>query len=135
MDIVQERLEREYDMDLITTAPTVVYEVLLRDGAVHRDREPVASCPIPRRSRRSASRSSAPPSSCRRSTWAPVITLCNQKRGAQKNMQYVGRQVILTYDMPLNEVVMDFFDKLKSRLARLRLARLRVPGVPRAATW
>ena len=68
MDIVQERLEREYDMDLITTAPTVVYEVLLRDGTLARIENPAKRCPIRRRSRKSASRSSPPRSSCRRST-------------------------------------------------------------------
>ena len=64
----------------------------------------------------------------------PVITLCTEKRGAQKNMQYLGRQVMLTYELPLAEVVMDFFDKLKSRVARLCVARLRVQGVPRRPT-
>jgi GTP-binding protein LepA len=117
MEIVQERLEREYDMDLITTAPTVVYEVLMRDGTVRAGREPVEAARS-RRSRRSASRSST-------TIFVPqeyvgaVITLCNQKRGAQVNMQYHGRQVMLTYDMPMNEVVMDFFDKLKSSRAAM----------------
>jgi GTP-binding protein LepA len=113
MDIVQERLEREYDMDLITTAPTVVYEVLMKDGTtinvenpfklpelskIEEIREPIITATI----------------------FVPeefvgnVITLCNQKRGMQVNMQYHGRQVMLVYDLPMNEVVMDFFDKLKS---------------------
>ena len=113
MDIVQERLEREYDMDLITTAPTVVYQVALRDGTVididnpsrlpdaskiEEIREPIIRATI----------------IMPQEYVGPVLTLCTQKRGVQVNMQYVGRQVILTYDMPLNEVVMDFFDKLKS---------------------
>ncbi len=113
MDIVQERLEREYDMNLITTAPTVVYEVVMRDGTVlkvenpsrlpdaskiEEIREPIISATI----------------LVPQDYVGSVITLCNQKRGAQKNLQYLGRQVMLTYDMPLNEVVMDFFDKLKS---------------------
>ena len=113
MDIVQERLEREYDMDLITTAPTVVYQVQLRDGSVlevenpsrlpdlskvEEVREPIITATI------------LLPSDY----VGPVMTLCNNKRGAQKNMQYMGRQVMLTYELPLNEVVMDFFDKLKS---------------------
>ncbi|MDH5264121.1 MAG: translation elongation factor 4, partial [Betaproteobacteria bacterium] len=113
MDIVQERLEREYGMDLITTAPTVVYRVALRDGTVM-DIENPSRLP-------DASRIEEIREPIIRATIimpqeyvGPVITLCTQKRGVQVNMQYVGRQVILTYDMPLNEVVMDFFDKLKS---------------------
>jgi GTP-binding protein LepA len=113
MDIVQERLEREYDMDLITTAPTVVYEVLMRDGqllqvenparmpdagAVEQIREPIISATI----------------FVPQEYVGAIITLCTQKRGVQRNMQYMGRQVMMSYDMPLNEVVMDFFDKLKS---------------------
>jgi GTP-binding protein LepA len=113
LDIVQERLEREYNMNLITTAPTVVYQVLQKDGTtleienpsklpdqskIEEIREPIitASILVPQ------------------DYVGPVITLCNQKRGAQRNMQYLGRQVMLTYELPLNEVVMDFFDKLKS---------------------
>jgi GTP-binding protein LepA len=113
LDIVQERLEREYGMALITTAPTVVYQVALKDGTVleienpsrlpdastvEEVREPIinASILVPQ------------------DYVGPVITLCTQKRGLQKNMQYMGRQVKLTYELPLNEVVMDFFDRLKS---------------------
>jgi GTP-binding protein LepA len=113
MDIVQERLEREYGMELITTAPTVVYQVKLRDGSVI-DIENPSKLP-------DASRIEEIREPIIRATIlmpqeyvGPVITLCTQKRGSQVNMQYVGRQVILTYDLPLNEVVMDFFDKLKS---------------------
>jgi GTP-binding protein LepA len=113
MDIVQERLEREYDMALITTAPTVVYEVLMRDGTllqvenpakmpetshVEEIREPIITATI----------------FVPQDYVGTIITLCTQKRGVQKNLQYVGRQVMLTYEMPLAEVVMDFFDKLKS---------------------
>jgi len=113
MDIVQERLEREYDMDLITTAPTVVYQVLMRDGTmveienpsklpdqakIEEIREPIITATI----------------LVPQDYVGPVMTLCNGKRGAQRNMQYMGRQVMLTYELPLNEVVMDFFDKLKS---------------------
>jgi GTP-binding protein LepA len=113
MDIVQERLEREYDMDLITTAPTVVYEVKTRDGNVTRIDNP-SKLPDP------SSIDEIREPIIRATIIMPqeyvgsVMTLCNEKRGAQVNMQYVGRQVILTYDLPLNEVVMDFFDKLKS---------------------
>jgi GTP-binding protein LepA len=113
MDIVQERLEREYDMDLITTAPTVVYQVLTRDGnvveienpsklpdlsKVEEIREPIITATI----------------LMPQDYVGPVLTLCTEKRGVQKNMQYVGRQVLLTYELPMAEVVMDFFDKLKS---------------------
>ncbi|HZZ93610.1 MAG TPA: translation elongation factor 4 [Usitatibacter sp.] len=113
MDIVQERLEREYDMDLITTAPTVVYQVKTRDGTVTEIDNP-SKLPDP------SSIDEIREPIIRATIIMPqeyvggVMTLCNEKRGAQVNMQYVGRQVILTYDMPLNEVVMDFFDKLKS---------------------
>jgi GTP-binding protein LepA len=113
LDIVQERLEREYDMNLITTAPTVVYQVVLRDGSVieienpsrlpdlskiEQIREPIITATI----------------LVPQEYVGSVITLCISKRGIQKNMQYMGRQVMLTYEIPLNEVVMDFFDRLKS---------------------
>ncbi|HEX4944740.1 MAG TPA: translation elongation factor 4 [Usitatibacteraceae bacterium] len=113
MDIVQERLEREYDMELITTAPTVVYQVALRDGTVIEIENPSK---LPDASRIEEIREPIIRATVLmpQEYVGPVITLCTQKRGTQVNMQYVGRQVILTYDMPLNEVVMDFFDKLKS---------------------
>ena len=114
MDIVQERLEREYDMDLITTAPTVVYQVLLARRHAAGDREPVEAARPVARSRRSASPSSPRRSSMPQDYVGPVLTLCTEKRGVQKNMQYLGRQVMLTYELPLAEVVMDFFDQLKS---------------------
>ncbi len=113
MDVVQERLEREYDMDLITTAPTVIYEVVQRDGTrvmienpaklpdlsrVEDILEPIITATILMPQEYVGS----------------VMTLCNEKRGTQVNMQYMGRQVMLTYDLPMAEVVMDFFDKLKS---------------------
>ena len=113
MDIVQERLEREYGMALITTAPTVVYQVVLRDGTVMEIENP-SKLPDP------SSIEEVREPMIKASILVPqdyvgaVITLCMQKRGAQKNMQYLGRQVMLTYEMPLNEVVMDFFDRLKS---------------------
>ncbi|AEF55691.1 translation elongation factor 4 [Marinomonas posidonica] len=113
MEIIQERLEREYDLDLITTAPTVVYEIELNNGevvyvdspskmpdpgTVKEMREPIveANILVPQE------------------FLGNVITLCVEKRGVQKDMQYVGRQVQLRYELPMNEVVMDFFDKLKS---------------------
>jgi GTP-binding protein LepA len=113
MDIVQERLEREYGQTLITTAPTVVYQVLMADNEVIEIENPSK---LPDASRIAEIREPI----IKASILVPqeyvgaVITLCTQKRGVQRNMQYLGRQVMLTYELPLNEVVMDFFDKLKS---------------------
>lgn len=113
MEIVQERLEREYDLDLITTAPTVVYEILDTKGKIHRVdspsklpsiqgiaefREPIITANI----------------LVTNEYVGPVISLCVDKRGVQKNIQYMGRQVSIVYELPLNEVVLDFFDRLKS---------------------
>jgi GTP-binding protein LepA len=113
MDIVQERLEREYDMDLITTAPTVVYQVQLRDGSVIEIENPSK---LPDLSRVEEIREPIITATILmpQEYVGPVITLCTEKRGVQKNMQYLGRQVMLTYELPMAEVVMDFFDKLKS---------------------
>jgi len=113
MDIVQERLEREYDMDLITTAPTVVYQILQRDGSVTTIENP-SKLPDPSKIEEIREPIIRATIIMPQEYVGPVMTLCEQKRGTQVNMQYVGRQVILTYDMPLNEIVMDFFDKLKS---------------------
>ena len=113
MDIVQERLEREYDMELITTAPTVVYQVKTRDGTVGEIDNP-SKLPDPSSIDEIREPIIRATIIMPHEYVGPVITLCEQKRGAQVNMQYVGRQVILTYDMPLAEIVMDFFDKLKS---------------------
>ncbi|MCB1752898.1 MAG: translation elongation factor 4 [Gammaproteobacteria bacterium] len=113
MEIVQERLEREYDMDLITTAPTVIYEVVRTDGEVfHIDnpadlpdsnhllevREPIIEAHI----------------LVPQSHLGNVINLCIEKRGVQKNMHYLGGQVQISYELPMNEMVLDFFDRLKS---------------------
>lgn len=113
MEIVQERLEREFDQDLVTTAPSVVYEVELNDGEVNQVenpskmpdlgrireiREPIVTVQL------------YMPQDC----VGPVMTLANQKRGVQLNMAYHGKQVHLTYELPLAEIVLDFFDKLKS---------------------
>jgi GTP-binding protein LepA len=113
LDIVQERLEREYDMDLITTAPTVIYQVLLRDGTVIEIENPSK---LPDLSRVQEIREPVITTTILmpQEYVGPVITLCTERRGAQKNMQYLGRQVMLTYELPLAEVVMDFFDRLKS---------------------
>ena len=113
MEIIQERLEREYDLDLITTAPTVVYEVLQTNGEtiyvdspaklppisnIDEIREPIAECNmlVPQE------------------YLGNVITLCVEKRGVQTNMVYHGSQIALTYEIPMGEVVLDFFDRLKS---------------------
>ncbi|WP_326536456.1 translation elongation factor 4 [Pseudorhodoferax sp.] len=113
MEIVQERLEREFDQDLITTAPSVVYQVMKNDGEVlmvenpskmpdigktAEIREPIVTVHL----------------YMPQDYVGPVMTLANQKRGMQINMAYHGRQVMLTYEMPLGEIVLDFFDKLKS---------------------
>jgi GTP-binding protein LepA len=113
MDIVQERLEREYDMALVTTAPTVVYQVLLRDGTLIEIENPAK---LPDLSRVAEIREPVIIATILvpQDYVGPVLTLCTEKRGVQKNMQYVGRQVMLSYDLPLAEVVMDFFDRLKS---------------------
>ena len=113
MEIVQERLEREFDQDLITTAPSVVYQVEKADGEVlmvenpskmpdqgkiNEIREPIVTVHL----------------YMPQEYVGPVMTLANQKRGVQLNMAYHGRQVMLTYELPLGEIVLDFFDKLKS---------------------
>jgi GTP-binding protein LepA len=113
MDIVQERLEREYDMELITTAPTVVYEVLTSEGETVRIENP-AKMPDPAKIAEIREPIITVTIFVPQDYVGAVITLATAKRGAQKNMQYHGRQVMLTYEMPLNEIVMDFFDKLKS---------------------
>ncbi len=113
MDIVQERLEREYDQDLITTAPTVIYQILARDGEITEIENPSK---LPDLSRVEEIREPIITATILmpQEYVGPVITLCTEKRGTQKNMQYLGRQVMLTYELPMAEVVMDFFVKLKS---------------------
>jgi GTP-binding protein LepA len=113
MEIIQERLEREYDLDLITTAPTVVFEVVMKNGdilyvdnpsklpdlsSIEDMREPIvqANILVPQEH------------------LGNVITLCIEKRGVQRDMQFLGTQVQVSYDLPMNEVVLDFFDRLKS---------------------
>ena len=113
MEIVQERLEREYDMELITTAPTVIYQIVHNDGKISEIENPSR---LPELSKIQEIREPIITATMLmpQEYVGAVITLCNQKRGSQVDMQYAGRQVILKYDMPMNEVVMDFFDKLKS---------------------
>ncbi|MFL9929039.1 translation elongation factor 4 [Paraburkholderia sp. RL18-103-BIB-C] len=113
MEIVQERLEREFDMDLITTAPTVVYEVLQRDGTTIMVENP-AKMPEPSKIEEVREPIVTVNLYMPQDYVGSVITLCTQKRGAQINMQYHGRQVQLTYEIPMGEVVLDFFDRLKS---------------------
>jgi GTP-binding protein LepA len=113
MEIVQERLEREYDIDLVTTAPTVVYEVALTDGTVLTLDNP-AKLPPPNkiaeiREPIILAQILTPPEHV-----GAVITLCEEKRGAQKDIRYYGTQVQIAYELPLAEVVLDFFDRLKS---------------------
>jgi GTP-binding protein LepA len=113
MDIVQERLEREYDMDLITTAPSVVYEVLLRDGTVVLVENP-SKLPDPAKVEEIREPIVHVTIFVPQEYVGAVITLCTGKRGVQTNLAYHGRQVHLHYELPLAEIVLDFFDKLKS---------------------
>jgi len=113
MEIVQERLEREFDQDLITTAPTVVYEVVMRDGTIVEVENP-AKLPDPSKTEEVREPIITATIFVPQDYLGNVITLCNQKRGNQVDMHYHGRQVKLVYEMPMAEVVMDFFDKLKS---------------------
>ncbi len=113
MEIVQERLEREFDQDLITTAPSVVYEVELNDGTVLKVENP-SKLPDAGRIREIREPIVTVHLYMPQDSVGPVMTLANQKRGMQIQMSYHGRQVHLTYDLPLAEIVLDFFDKLKS---------------------
>src|SRR5512134_2921010 len=113
MDIVQERLEREYGMHLITTAPSVVYEVKLRDGSEQQISNPSRLPPV-----ETIEEFREPIMACKifvpQEYVGSVISLCTDKRGTQTNMHYSARHVVISYDLPLNEVVLDFFDRLKS---------------------
>ncbi len=113
MEIVQERLEREFDQDLITTAPSVVYEVELNDGTVMLVENP-SKMPDIGRTKEIREPIVTVHLYMPQDSVGPVMTLANQKRGVQLNMSYHGRQVHLTYELPLAEIVLDFFDKLKS---------------------
>ncbi|TFH12188.1 MAG: elongation factor 4 [Nitrosomonadales bacterium] len=113
LDIVQERLEREYNIDLITTAPTVACEIVMRDGTVIEIDNP-SKMPDPSKIEEIREPIITATILVPQEYVGSIITLCISKRGVQKNMQYMGRQVMLTFELPLNEVVMDFFDKLKS---------------------
>ena len=113
MEIVQERLEREYDLDLITTAPTVIYEVVTTKGEVLLVDNP-AKLPAPNYITEIREPIIEAHLLMPQEYLGNVIGLCIEKRGVQKSMLFVGSQVSLTYELPLNEVVLDFFDKLKS---------------------
>ncbi len=113
MEIVQERLEREFDMDLITTAPTVVYEVELKDGSVINVDNP-SKMPEPSRIGEVREPIVIVNLYMPQEYVGSVITLCTQKRGVQMDMTYHGKQVKLVYEIPMAEIVLDFFDKLKS---------------------
>ena len=113
MEIVQERLEREFDQDLITTAPSVVYQVVKGDGEVAMVENP-SKMPDQGRIQEVREPIVTVHLFMPQDYVGPVMTLCNQKRGVQMNMTYHGRQVMLTYELPLGEIVLDFFDKLKS---------------------
>ncbi|NOU01084.1 MAG: elongation factor 4 [Gallionella sp.] len=113
MEIVQERLEREFDMDLITTAPTVIYEVVQRDGTVLMVDNP-SKMPDPSKIEEIREPIVTVNLYMPNEYVGSVITLCTQKRGNQININYHGKQVNLIYEMPMAEIVLDFFDKLKS---------------------
>ncbi|MGB5571375.1 MAG: translation elongation factor 4 [Sedimenticolaceae bacterium] len=113
MEIVQERLEREYDLNLITTAPTVIYEVQMNDGSVIMIDNP-AALPEPGKYREVREPVIEAHILVPQDHLGNVISLCVEKRGIQKNLQYLGGQVQLVYELPMNEVVLDFFDRLKS---------------------
>ncbi len=113
MEIVQERLEREFDQDLVTTAPSVVYEIELNDGEVIQVENP-SKMPDLGRIREIREPIVTVQLYMPQDSVGPVMTLANVKRGVQLNMAYAGKQVHLTYELPLAEIVLDFFDKLKS---------------------
>ncbi len=113
MEIIQERLEREYNLDLITTAPSVVYEVLLNNGSTIQIENP-SDLPDPGKFEAVREPLINATILVPQAHLGNVISLCIEKRGTQKNMQYLGGQVQLSYELPLNEVVLDFFDRLKS---------------------
>ncbi|MBT2970678.1 MAG: elongation factor 4 [gamma proteobacterium symbiont of Ctena orbiculata] len=113
MEIVQERLEREYDLDLITTAPSVVYQVLLNNGELIHIENP-AALPDPSQIAEVREPVIVATILVPQDYLGNVITLCIEKRGVQKNMQYLAGQVQLSFELPMNEVVLDFFDRLKS---------------------
>jgi len=113
MEIIQERLEREYDLDLVTTAPTVIYELLLTNGDVVKIDSP-SKLPDPGSVKEMREPIVEANILVPQEYLGQVIGLCVEKRGVQKNMNFVGNQVQVSYELPMAEVVLDFFDRLKS---------------------
>jgi GTP-binding protein LepA len=113
MEIIQERLEREYDLDLITTAPTVIYEIVLNTGDIIHIDSP-SKLPDPARVQEMREPIVLANILVPNTYLGQVIGLCIEKRGVQKNLQFIGQQVQVTYELPMAEVVLDFFDRLKS---------------------
>jgi len=113
MEIVQERIEREYDLDIITSAPTVIYEVVTKNGEVRQVDNP-AQLPDPAIIEEMREPIVQANILVPQEYVGNILSLCEGRRGVQKNMQFVGKQVSITYDLPMSEVVLDFFDKLKS---------------------
>jgi GTP-binding protein LepA len=112
LEVIRDRLEREYDIDLITTAPSVIYHIYMRDGTMIELHNP-ADMPDPPPSTISRSRGSRPPSLSPTNISA-TCSLCQDRRGEQLDLTYAGTRAMVVYDLPLNEVVFDFYDRLKS---------------------
>ena len=135
LEIIQERLTREFDLDLIATAPSVVYRVHRTNGDDAGAAQPGRHAGRQRDRPYRGAVDHAPPSWCPTTISAPCCTLCNERRGEQVDLTYVGNRAMAVYRLPLNEVVFDFYDRLKSvspRLCQLRLRRW--TAMPRA-TW
>jgi len=113
MEIIQERLEREYDLDLVTTAPTVIYEVLQKTGEVVKIDNP-SELPEPNKLLETREPIIIANILLPKDFVGNVINLCIEKRGVQKKLEYLGNQVQMSYELPMSEVVLDFFDRLKS---------------------
>ena len=134
LEIIQERLTREFNLDLIATAPSVIYRITLTNGEVIELHNP-ADMPDPVRI--DAHRRAVDPATI----FTPddylgaVIKLCQDRRGEQRELSYVGARAMVVYDLPLNEVVFDFYDRLKSVSKGYASFDYQMRGLPRAATW
>ena len=111
LEIITERLEREFNLELITTAPSVIYHIYLNDGTEARNAQPGRHARPRAASTASRSPGSRPPSWCPTSILGAVLKLCQDRRGRQKNLTYAGARAMLVYELPLNEVVFDFYDR------------------------